>query len=153
MSKNPFLNASAALLYIMVIASIMYYGTSFVAPVKSVIAPIAVLSLFTLSAAIMGYVFLFQPFQLYLDGKKKGVTWDDFFKSLPMKLTKDCLTTGTGQLFCTNDSQVLNFYVNGGSDPNALEKEIMQGDKLLVTYGNKSEGEINEEIKQIPEVN
>src|SRR3990167_2725306 len=26
--------------------------------------------------------------------KKSGITWDDFFKTLPMKLTKDCLTTG-----------------------------------------------------------
>lgn len=71
MSKNPFLNASAALAYIILIASVMYYGTGIVGSVKSVIAPIAVLSLFTLSAAVMGYIFLFQPLQLYLDGKKK----------------------------------------------------------------------------------
>src|SRR3989338_3435643 len=71
MTRNPFVNASAALLYIILISSIMYYGTGMVGPVKSVIAPIAVLSLFTLSAAVMGYIFVFQPIQLYLDGKKK----------------------------------------------------------------------------------
>ena len=37
----------------------------------SLIAPIAAISLFTLSAAVMGYLFCFQPIQLYLDGKKK----------------------------------------------------------------------------------
>lgn len=71
MSKNPFLNALAALLYIIIVASVMFYGSSFVKPEDSVMAPIAVLSLFTLSAAVMGYIFVLQPFQLYLDGKKK----------------------------------------------------------------------------------
>jgi hypothetical protein len=36
--------------------------------------PIAFLSLFTLSAASMGYFFVYQPVQLYLDGKKKAAT-------------------------------------------------------------------------------
>ena len=71
MSKNPLLNASTALLYIILIASVMYYGSGMVGQVKSVIGPIAILSLFTLSAAVMGYVFVFQPLRLYLDGKKK----------------------------------------------------------------------------------
>ena len=72
MTKNPFINAFAATLYIVAVASFMFYGIeNSTSHVKSVIIPIAVLSLFTLSAAIMGYIFLYQPFQLYLDGKKK----------------------------------------------------------------------------------
>ena len=71
MTKNPFINAFAATLYITAVASLMFYGTEHKASVNSVIVPIAVVSLFTLSAAIMGYLFLYQPFQLYLDGKKK----------------------------------------------------------------------------------
>lgn len=35
------------------------------------IAPLMIISLFTLSAAVMGYVFLFQPFKMYTEGKKK----------------------------------------------------------------------------------
>lgn len=71
MTKNPFVNAFAALLYITLVASVMFYGMSHTGPVKSVIVPITMISLFTLSAAIMGYLFLYQPLQLYLDGKKK----------------------------------------------------------------------------------
>ena len=71
MTKNPLLNALAASLYIVIIALVMFYGTKNLGPVDSVIAPIAMVSLFTLSAAMMGYIFLFQPIQLYLDGKKK----------------------------------------------------------------------------------
>ena len=71
MTTNPFLNALAAAVYITLVAFVMYYGQRLVGPVDSVIAPIAFLSLFVLSAAIMWYVFFYQPAQLYLDGDKK----------------------------------------------------------------------------------
>ncbi len=72
MTKNPFVNAFAASLYITVIASIMFYGTKNLGAANSVIVPIVVLSVFTLSAAVMGYLFLYQPLQLYFEGKKKN---------------------------------------------------------------------------------
>ena len=37
--------------------------------------------------------------------KKSGTTWDDFFKTLPFKLTKECLTTGTKETFCKEFSE------------------------------------------------
>ncbi len=71
MSKNPLINAFAALSYIVLVASVMFFGTKNLGPSDSVIAPIAVVSLFTLSAAVMGYLFCYQPGMLYFDGKKK----------------------------------------------------------------------------------
>ena len=71
MSRNPLINAGAAGLYIVFIASVMFNIIERSAPAKGVLAPIAVISIFTLSAAVMGYIFLSQPLQLYLDGKKK----------------------------------------------------------------------------------
>lgn len=71
MSKSPFINAVAAAAYIVFIATVMDSGTKRIGHVSSIIAPVAVLSLFTLSAAVMGYVFFFEPFQMYFDGKKK----------------------------------------------------------------------------------
>jgi hypothetical protein len=85
--------------------------------------------------------------------KKSGVTWDDFFKTLPMKLTRDCLTTGTGQTFCTNSNSRLRFFINGREDTNALDKIIGEGDRLLVTYGNENEEQIKKQLQQIPKVN
>lgn len=75
--------------------------------------------------------------------KKAEVTWDDFFKTLPMKLSYDCITTGTGQTFCSNANQKLKFYINGKLEPNALDMVIKNGDQLLVSYGNENEEEIN----------
>ena len=71
MTKNPFYNALAALIYIIFVASVMFFGIENIGPSKSIIIPVLVLSVFTLSAAVMGYIFLSQPIQLYLDSKKK----------------------------------------------------------------------------------
>ena len=71
MSKNPFLNALAATAYITVIASVLYYGLQAITPVDSVMVPITLLSLFVLSAAMMGYFFLYQPAQLFFENRQK----------------------------------------------------------------------------------
>lgn len=84
--------------------------------------------------------------------KKKGITWNDFFKTLPLKLTKDCLTTGTKQTFCTNINEKLRFYVNGKEVVNALDNQIEAGDQLLVTYGNESEAQIQIQLQHIPNI-
>ena len=81
MTKNPFINAIAAALYIILVATVMFYGTKNAPQEDSVIAPIAILSLFTLSAAVMGYIFLYQSLQLFLDGKKKEAI-DLFLKTV-----------------------------------------------------------------------
>ncbi|MCL5438656.1 MAG: hypothetical protein M1268_01560 [Patescibacteria group bacterium] len=71
MTKNPFINAAVALLYITVIASVMFFGTKNTGPVNSVIVPIAVVSLFTLSAAVMGYLFSINHSSFILKAKRK----------------------------------------------------------------------------------
>ncbi len=71
MSKNPIVNSFAASAYIVLLVLMMNLGGKMAEDGNSLIAPIAAISLFTLSAAVMGYLFCFQPIQLYLDGKKK----------------------------------------------------------------------------------
>src|SRR3989344_6774076 len=71
MSKNPFVNALLAIVYITVVASIMYYGPQISGPVDGIIAPVAVLSLLVLSASVMGYLFFYNPVRMYLDGSKE----------------------------------------------------------------------------------
>jgi hypothetical protein len=72
MSKNPILNALLAGGYIVLVVTVTNYVGHFTNDNKSpIVGPIAFLSLFTLSVATMGYLFIFQPLQLYLDGQKK----------------------------------------------------------------------------------
>lgn len=66
--------------------------------------------------------------------KESGITWADFFKTLPMQLTKDCLITGTQQTFCTGEGGNLKFYINDQEDVYALDRVIKDGDSLVVKY-------------------
>lgn len=72
MSKNPILNALSASAYIILGVTVMAFVTQ---PLKNkpdtFFAPIAFLSLLTLSVAVMAYLFFYQPLQLFIDGKKK----------------------------------------------------------------------------------
>lgn len=70
MTTNPFLNAGAALLYIVGLVSIMYFGSALVGEEDSVLFPIAALSVFVLSAAVMALIFFYQPAMLFFDGKR-----------------------------------------------------------------------------------
>lgn len=69
--------------------------------------------------------------------KKIGITWDDFFKTLPMTLTKDCLITGDGETLCNGKGGTLIFYLNDVETPNLLDKEIKDGDKALIKFSPK----------------
>lgn len=66
--------------------------------------------------------------------KKSGITWDDFFKTLPMKVTRECLTTGDGETFCDGKDGSLKFYLNDIEDEDLLNKEIKEGDKALIKF-------------------
>lgn len=67
--------------------------------------------------------------------KKSDITWNDFFSTLPFKLTQECLTTGDGDTFCTGQNGSLQFYLNGARDENALERFIQADDRLEVVFG------------------
>ena len=82
--------------------------------------------------------------------KKSEVTWGDFFATLPMRVSRECLITGTGQTFCSTGPQQLKFYLNGRLHPRALEVSIQNGDRLLVSFGDEAESEINTQLQQVP---
>lgn len=72
MIKKPVLNAIFAIAYIVAIVLMIFgIGKLSMEDKAGLFIPIAMLSLFTLSAAVMGYLFLFNPVTLYLDGQKK----------------------------------------------------------------------------------
>lgn len=59
MSKNPFVNGLAASAYIVLVASVMNFGIKVAPHANSFMVPVAVISVFTLSAAVMGYLSVF----------------------------------------------------------------------------------------------
>ena len=81
-NKNPYVNALLAGLYIILVV----LGLNWTAGLKQEIAgtfyvPMFMLSFFVFSAAIMSYLFVFNPLTLYLDGKKEEAV-SNFLKTL-----------------------------------------------------------------------
>ena len=64
----------------------------------------------------------------------KSGTWDNFFKTLPMELTRECLITGDGETLCDGKDGSLKFYLNDVETPDLLEKQIKEGDKVLIKF-------------------
>lgn len=81
--------------------------------------------------------------------KKRGTTWDDFFKTLPMEVRSNCLVTGTKQTLCTTKTQTLKFYINGELVTDFLNHEIKDGDKVLISYGPASDPAIKNQLKRL----
>jgi len=72
MTKNPIINALSASAYIVLIASVMnFISQTHRNKPDTFFAPVVVLSLLTLSAAMMAFLFFYQPLQLFIEGKKK----------------------------------------------------------------------------------
>ncbi len=81
-------------------------------------------------------VFISSPDPETIYVNKPGTSWQEFFATLPspMQLTSDCLTTGTGQRFCTGSEGSLRFLLNGGENPSALSQPITSNSKLEITF-------------------
>lgn len=80
---------------------------------------------------------------------KPGITWDQFFKTLPFELSYECLVAGTGEQFCNNDTNSLKFYINGTRTTDILSKKIQKDDELLVSYGQESPEQIQQQIDSV----
>ncbi len=75
--KQPFLHALGAALYIVtIVLAVQYLGSALAGSVETIIIPMTMLSLFVLSAAVMGYLFLSEPLYLLIENKKKeALAW------------------------------------------------------------------------------
>ncbi len=69
-SKKPLINSFYAEIYILVLASVLHFFGKPNTP-DTFLDPVIFLSVFVLSAAIMGYLFIGEPLQLYLSGDKR----------------------------------------------------------------------------------
>jgi hypothetical protein len=81
--------------------------------------------------------------------KKNGTTWMNFFMTLPFKLGKDCITTGTNETFCMTKNATLKFYLNGVRNDNLLMEKIKDGDWALISYGTENEAQIKSQLNSL----
>lgn len=71
-TPTPLRNALFAALYIAgIVMLISSFERFFSDQPDTIVAPMVMLSLLVLSVAIMGYLFVFEPARMYLEGKKQ----------------------------------------------------------------------------------
>lgn len=68
--KKPFVYALVAIVYIVLLVLSMNTFSSFL-PENKIIIPMVMLSLFVLSAAIMGFLFLYEPLTLLMENRQQ----------------------------------------------------------------------------------
>lgn len=72
-----------------------------------------------------------------------GITLGDFFKSLGMEFTEDCLALDTGKRYCSEAENTLKMWVNGKANEEFGYYEFKDLDQILISYGNETEAELN----------
>ncbi len=73
MTKNPLYNALLASGYVVLVISCIFGASQLVGnEAESLLFPIAGLSVFVLSAAVMAYIFFYQPVLMLIDGARQA---------------------------------------------------------------------------------
>ncbi len=72
MTNNPIVNALLAAAYIgALVGALSTFVDSSLEQTAPLLIPLLMISLVTLSAAVMGVIFFYQPFRMYFDGQKE----------------------------------------------------------------------------------
>ena len=75
MTKNPFINALGAAGYVSILVTFIFNSPKFITDNElGMMAHILFLSLFVVSAALMGYLFVYSPVRLLIEGKQAEAT-------------------------------------------------------------------------------
>ena len=78
-----------------------------------------------------------------------GVPLWVFFKSIGMNFDKNCITLENKEKFCNDGDKKLKFFVNG-KENNKFENYVFNDlDKILISYGNENQQEIQKQLNSI----
>ncbi|HEU04017.1 MAG TPA: protein-disulfide isomerase [Nitrosopumilus sp.] len=81
-----------------------------------------------------------------------GVTMGYLFETLGLTLTDECFVfqSQEGQRpFCTDDNFSLKFYINHQQVDSILDYIGQEGDRILISYGNETPEEIEEQLQEL----
>jgi hypothetical protein len=78
-----------------------------------------------------------------------GVKLGWLFSSLSIGLDDQCFVFPDGKAFCTNDDYSLKFFINGESVSDIRNYEIIQNDKILITFGGETDKQIEDYFTQL----
>lgn len=81
-----------------------------------------------------------------------GVTFRDFLKTTNIDVNTQCIKMDDGKSYCNEDGKTLKFYLNGKLSDKIETYELHDLDKALVSYGNETPDQIQEQLTSITDL-
>ena len=78
-----------------------------------------------------------------------GVDLEYLFDSLSLGLDDQCFVFQDGREFCTNEDYSLKFFYNGNQVQDIRDIEIMEDDRILISYGGETPEEIEGQLIEL----
>ena len=78
-----------------------------------------------------------------------GVTLGYLFDTLTLGLDDQFFVFQDGRSFCTDEEYKLRFFVNGEELPDIRDLEIVEDDKILITFGAETPEEIESQLLEL----
>ncbi len=78
-----------------------------------------------------------------------GVTLGYLFETLGITVNDECFIFPDGREFCNNDDYSIKFFINHEEVSDITGYVIDEGDKILISYGNESSGEIDAQLREL----
>ncbi len=71
------------------------------------------------------------------------------FENLRIGIDSECYIFPDGRQFCTNEDYSLKYYINHQLVKDIWDYVIEDGDRILITYGNETPEQIEEQLMEI----
>lgn len=78
-----------------------------------------------------------------------GVDLGFLFDSLSLGVDDECFEFQDGRSFCTNEEYELEFYVNREKVDGIRDYEVMEDDRILVSYGAETQEELEAQLDEL----
>ncbi len=82
-----------------------------------------------------------------------NVTLGFFFNSLHIGLTDKCFIFPDKRQFCDDDKYTLKFFIDHKQVPNIVNYVIKNDDRILISYGDENQTQINEQLARLDSFN
>jgi hypothetical protein len=78
-----------------------------------------------------------------------GVDIGFLFETLGITFTNDCIIMDDGSEYCNDGNNTLKFFVNGVRNDMYNNYVLMDGDRVLLSYGSEGQEQIDEQLKAV----
>lgn len=78
-----------------------------------------------------------------------GVTLGYLFETLSLGMDDQCFEFQDGRSFCTDEDYKLVYYINGQQVSDIRDYEIMEDDRILISYGAETPEELEGQLLQL----